>query len=296
MSRHSLPALLATLFLIGTLPAAAADDGKPVDGPDALLEKWMDVYHERATSLEMLVEGNPQRPLELQTTPLLKYTNPVRNVQQHGSLYLWTQSGRPALIAAVWSALDRTQPGMRRLNLEWHSLLKNDVVARRNGEELWNAGQPGVEWQPVPDAGSPAAARALRLSQMRRIARSLTARIDTGESELRLMAQPVYRYPEHTADVIDGAVFAYVMGTDPEVMLLVEAQQLDDESPAWRIACARFTNFPIEVRYRDQLLWSQGRTSAERRTGAYALFLGVEQLPADLTGSAATAANSGTSR
>ena len=41
--------------------------------------------------------------------------------------------------------------------------------------------------------------------------------------ELRLLPQPVYRYESEDPEVQDGGVFAFVQGTDPEVLLLLEA-------------------------------------------------------------------------
>ena len=33
---------------------------------------------------------------------------------------------------------------------------------------------------------------------------------------MRLLAQPIYRYENTKGDLIDGALFAFVLGTDPE--------------------------------------------------------------------------------
>ena len=47
--------------------------------------------------------------------------------------------------------------------------------------------------------------------------------------ELRLLPQPLYRYEPNDGDspMVDGAVFGYVwtIGTDPEVLLVVEARR-----------------------------------------------------------------------
>ena len=61
-----------------------------------------------------------------------------------------------------------------------------------------------------PDAGD----RPRVLGQQRRSTREAL--------ELRLLATPLYRYRDTSPEGSDGALFAFVQGTDPEVLLLVE--------------------------------------------------------------------------
>ncbi|MAG94065.1 MAG: hypothetical protein CMJ48_09980 [Planctomycetaceae bacterium] len=42
--------------------------------------------------------------------------------------------------------------------------------------------------------------------------------------QLRRLSQPIYRYESDNANLLDGAMFAFVQGTDPEVFLLLEAR------------------------------------------------------------------------
>jgi hypothetical protein len=279
--------LLAAAAIIA--PAAHAQEASA--DPDRLLDAWMALYQERAESLDMRVAGDPERRLELQKSALLRYTNPVRNVQQHGAVYVWTIDGRPSVVGSIWSAIDRMQPQLRRLNFEWHSLSADDITAERNGSLLWTSGDPGVDWQALREFDPVAASRPLRLVQMRRIARLLTARIETGESELRLMDQPIYRYPEVVPGVEDGAVFAFVMGTDPELLVLLEATASDGDNARWRAACARFSNGPMQVSLKDREFWACGKATANQDCGAFYLRFAVERLPADLEGVDVTTLN-----
>ena len=45
-----------------------------------------------------------------------------------------------------------------------------------------------------------------------------------GWSELRLLPTPIARYGEPGTKLLDGALFAFVLGTDPEVFLFLEAR------------------------------------------------------------------------
>lgn len=251
--------------------------------PDDLVDRWMAVYHDAARSVEMQFPAKPETQLALVETPLLKYSNPVRGVQQHGAIYLWTAEGRRAVIASFWSAIERQQPDLRRLNFEWHSLSESSLIADRNAERLWEAAEPGLKWRALDEVRSPAGSPALRLRQMRQIASSFSAGIEREqESELRLMPQPLYRYAQQKAGATDGALFAFVMGTDPEVFLLIESRRDSAGREAWYAACARFTNYGLVVQRGGREWWSCPIAVAGERIGRYYLRLAVERLPADL--------------
>jgi hypothetical protein len=54
--------------------------------------------------------------------------------------------------------------------------------------------------------------------------------------------------------VLDGAVFAFVQGTDPESLLLFEACQ-GDESLEWQFAFVRRTSGELEGRHKGIEVW-----------------------------------------
>ena len=79
--------------------------------------------------------------------------------------------------------------------------------------------------KPIPNAPTPGETAAQRLRQMRELAKEFTnrqTRRDGVEQENRLMTQPIFRY-EGTEPLIDGSLFAFVQGTDPELWLLIKA-------------------------------------------------------------------------
>jgi hypothetical protein len=98
-------------------------------------------------------------------------------------------------------------------------------------------------------------------------------------TELRLLPQPLYRYPDQTRGVIDGAVFAFVMATDPELFIVIE-QRRDETSgkPGWRLAPARFTGESLRLARGQQTLWDSPQWEY-RRDRIYDFLYGVEQQP-----------------
>ena len=97
---------------------------------------------------------------------------------------------------------------------------------------------------------------------MRRLAGVFVAQLadtrgdDAGvKRQLRLLSQPVFRYPAATekSAYIDGALFAFVEGTDPEVLLQLEATKSDDGS-IWHFGLARMNRDALVVTYRDEIV------------------------------------------
>ncbi len=50
-------------------------------------------------------------------------------------------------------------------------------------------------------------------------------------------------------------MFAFAMGTDPEVILLLEAVERDDKV-VWQYALARATGYAAEASLDDKVVWS----------------------------------------
>src|SRR5262249_31525934 len=78
---------------------------------------------------------------------------------------------------------------------------------------------------------------------------------------------PLSRYPFSKAGVVDGALFALVStaGTDPEVLLLIEATQSGGRL-RWEYACGRFSDRSLYVQRREKEIWSLVRSGANVHT------------------------------
>jgi hypothetical protein len=241
-------------------------------------EAWQSSYHTIAKSISM---RRGQAPLLLLKQPLLFYTNPVRSNDQHGAIFLWTENGRPAVIGSIWSAINRQNADSRFVTHEWHSLaIDADVSAARDERPLWKSGEPGVAWEKLDGAPAPAESRAARLVQMRAIVRRYSVAIQVeGESDLRLMAQPLYRYPEQVQGAVDGAIFSFAMTTDPELLVLLEDREVAGQR-AWHVAFARFGNKAMTVKDGDKAVWSCAAGAPGVSDGKYYLRWRAEEMPA----------------
>jgi hypothetical protein len=126
---------------------------------------------------------------------------------------------------------------------------------------IWSPAEPGVAFREVPDAPAPAETAAERLRQMRSLAAKLTAtytaqHLDNKPFELRLLAQPLYRYETTEAGAkADGALFAFVQSTAPVGMLLIESRPAKD-GRRWHFAFASLVGGPVKAKYGDQEVFS----------------------------------------
>jgi hypothetical protein len=272
--------LLVWLALTSQAPAQSQPAATSPPDDKVLREKWQQVYQKIAGSIEI---RRGEAVAQLDPTPLLFYTNPERLNQQHGAIFVWTTAGRPAAIGSIWSALNRNNASVRFVTHEFHSLSDEpDVRAQRAGLALWDSGEAGIAWLRLANSPQPAASRPARLVQLRQLARQVSARITTPEQagDLRLMTNPLYRYRESAAGVLDGAVFAYCMATDPEILLLIEVDA-SAKTPAYRAALARFGNLAMEVMDDGKAIWKCERGTPGRASGKYYLHWRAEEMPAD---------------
>ncbi len=244
-------------LLLGSLVLLAAD------GPaDDLARKMLPVYAREAAEYTMAVESAPDNALGLKKEPVFEWSNPVREGVQHGVLYLWLREGRPAAICSVFSEPEGRLRG-RKVMHEFHALDPEKLVVSRPGAlNEWKP-QAGLARKELPDAGVPADSAASRLLQMRRLAQEFTGHETDGDGkrwELRLLPAPLYRYPAGKSGAADGALFALVStaGTDPEVLLLVEARG-DQGKTRWEYACGRFSDRSLYVQRKGQEVWSSVR-------------------------------------
>lgn len=191
----------------------------------------------------------------LREQPLLRWSNPtIGNI--YGDVYLWSFEGRPAAIGSIYRWYN---PLVKQPTLELVSLTEARLDGFDGDKRLWSSAGPALKFQPLPKAEVPSDVVGNRLGQMRTFSRRFAARLideRNGEKvtrELRLMNQPVYRYASKDHGIVDGSIFAFVEGTDPEIWLLLEAAQ-GKSAPRWQYALARMNSSELVVTLDDKEL------------------------------------------
>jgi hypothetical protein len=212
-----------------------------------------------ASSIRLLADAErADSTVKLVGEPILKYTDNTRK-NRESSLWIWSSGGRPVAVLGVEFYAD--PPMGPRWLFEIASLSENRIAAQHAPDLDWTAKAPGLAWTPVAGAGAPADSALRRLAQMKTILRSFTAHesaVIEGRIELRPLTSPLVRYAEPDAGILDGAIFAFANGTNPEVLVVVEAYAAKDSERRWRYALAQMTGAAVAVELDGKEIWQRG--------------------------------------
>ena len=74
----------------------------------------------------------------------------------------------------------------------------------------------------------------------------------------RLNPQPLLQYHQPDSPDHEGAIFAFAMDTDPEVLLLIENRVRKDKV-GWECGLAPVTGWSAKAWFEDKLIWEQER-------------------------------------
>jgi hypothetical protein len=227
----------------------------PTGNPDGL--KSM----QDSARLYQVLPGDRSEPLQLRDEPAFRLGRQGMGNVLEGAIFFWVDDlGRPE--AAVQIYLRRTEDAAEgKWFHEFTSLAPGLLHAREDGTEIWSPRVPGLAFEPLPKGPEPAATPALRGQQMRALARGFKASraaelrsSQKGWNELRLLPTPIARYGKTGGAVIDGALFAFVIGTDPEVFLFVEERPGPD-GPRWQYALAPMSAWPLKASGPGGIAW-----------------------------------------
>lgn len=273
-SRSIMIALIFACLSVGMTTESPAEEKKSdEDQTKAEAKTASERAAEEMTRWTFRLPKEQSRELTLNTTPILRWTNPAVG-RVYGNVYLITSDNCPQAIACPykwfvpWTSLD----------MECVSLASGEIEGVREGQTVWLTEKPGVDWKPVP--GNPAVGKSNleRQRQLKKLAEAFTAELidmrlsDKGEDQqLRQMTQPVYRYDSAKHHVSEGGIFAYVMGTDPELFLILEATDLD-KGNRWQYALARMNTDRLSVKFQGDVIWQVGKLShevAKQKTSPY---------------------------
>ena len=157
---------------------------------------------------------------EMREEPLQRWTDPTREFSD-GGMWVWRAAGRPVAVVGIelyqyWS-------------LEFVSLSPSLVRGEyRPAGVQWKPAKAGAEFHEIADAPEPGKTESVRLRQMRELAHRFTAIerwADKGKFALRLLPHPIDRYATPASGTVDGALFLIAHGTNPEVLLLIDARR-----------------------------------------------------------------------
>ena len=257
--------LLIALLSVGSLAIGAIGVRAQKDDPPEEPKKLSEAIEKSVAWYGVIPEegATPLTPL-----PVLRWRNVVRGQEGEAMMVVWPHNGRPVAMASIY-------PWQEKMCHEFDSLSRETKVSARDKDRvIWSPDAAGVEFKEIPRGPKPAKTPAERLRQMKVIAESFKARMtgwqadDSDQEALRLLPRPLYRYDltnakEPDPKLVDGGLFAFVQGTDPEVVLIIEAIGTAEKAD-WQYAFARATSGGLEVKMGDEVVWTAKKHPANR--------------------------------
>jgi hypothetical protein len=217
------------------------------------------------------IDGGNRVLAPLVREPLYRWDDPTREFSD-GTLWFWRASGRPIGVLAIEHYPQNKDFGVV-WNLEFTSLATGPIEVeggehfdtvytdlsppRPDGTLRWAPMRAGLEFREIADAPAPANTSAERLRQMRDLVKRFSARefFRSREYTLRLISHPIDRYAGGARGPVDGAIFVLANGTNPEILLLVEATRRGDGAATWSYAAAPLARAEVTLRLDKQDVW-----------------------------------------
>ncbi|MDR3636300.1 MAG: hypothetical protein P4L84_21030 [Isosphaeraceae bacterium] len=191
---------------------------------------------------------------ELQPDPIVRYDDQLRRIED-ATLWAFVNKGRPTASLKV----EIYRQGHALYGLV--SLSDAIIKAECSDGWDWSATKPGVELKPVPDAPVPGATPVERLVQMRALSRRFSGyeveKSEKGRFQMRLMTKPVSRYADPPSGLEDGALFSLANGTNPDVLLVIEARRTNGRNLAWQYGVARMGGATLVVNLDNTQVWRE---------------------------------------
>jgi hypothetical protein len=240
-------ALFLALVAVDRAPAQDPERPSVKDEERRNLEEMKQIV--QRFQVAVIGDQGKETPATAVPEPLHRWTDPTRPFSG-GALWAWRSSGRPIAIIGIelygsWS-------------LEFVSLSTGRIRADDGAGTHWNPSKGGIAFREIPEAPAPASNEAGRLRQIRDLARGFTAREswDQRDHALRLLPHPIDRYADPASGLVDGAIFIYANGTNPEVLVMIEARQQGDAPPKWFFAAAPLGKADLHLNIGPREVWN----------------------------------------
>ncbi|MGE5191562.1 MAG: hypothetical protein ACM3U2_03615 [Deltaproteobacteria bacterium] len=256
------------------LPGVRADDtADDAEKQEAQARKerytnWMRTYAEGTRiRLPAKKDGDEEQMGELVPNPVFRYSDEERLIPD-ATLWVWTHDSRPVAFQKVEG---NNYGGGRQWTICFASLSEGLIDVDWPTGRKYSARKPGVAFNPIPGAGAPADNPRGRTAQLKSLKEQFTGRLNVNEdgtrgAQTRTMAKPIFEYSHPKTKLPLGAIFGMTStGTNPDLLLLIEARQDGEGNLRWEYALARMTSASLRVRLEEGEVWAENAVPS----GAY---------------------------
>jgi len=245
---------VTTALLRADEPATnrTADDSKAEELRRAA---FVEAMHSMAAGLKVVrVTEHGEAECRMVEDPVLNWSDSARhpNLLVPGTTWIWHHQGRPVLIGEIYGRKDSVGGWfLFACNLSPNQLRFADERSKTTLTKSY------YEPKEIADSPDVAKTRSQRTIQMRQLAERFDAHQFWEERfELRLLPKPIYRYEDADGGLLDGALYALVHGTNPEVLLLIEAHATDDGAARWKVGFGSLAGAHCVVRLDGKEYWT----------------------------------------
>ena len=171
------------------------------------------------------------------------------------------QNERPIALQKIEDSQHRGT-GNRRWTYCFSSLTPEKVRVEWPDERGFETQSSGFEFHVLPDASAPAQSGPSRRQQLRQLSRRFRATIiidprSDDKLQLRLLPRPILEFGSRETGMASGAVFGFAAyGTNPDLLLVIEARPDEAGNLVWQYAPARMTTGGLVLRHDDETVWT----------------------------------------
>jgi hypothetical protein len=254
-------ASLMLLPFVASSFAPADEPKQPAKVPDVKADEDYRRDAEKLVSgIEVeLLRGDTWVKIKRVEKPLLYFGDATRG-HERGSVWVWGEKGRPVVV------LELFRDEGRKI---WVCSLCNSsggkVRASRDGKAWWKENESSLEPKDIPGTDAPAADATQRQRQLKQLAQKFTGHQfwdpNNSRFELRRLEKPLLTYRDPDSGIADGALYALVNGTNPEILLFIEARTnpKDATKLAWRFGVGRSSHASLHVLYDEKEVFESPR-------------------------------------
>ena len=238
--------------------SADSEDSTPKDEHSKARRELMVLAMEKYS---VILDGNLEHPVTLDSSTLLRYSNPLGDVADGVlSVYSAGPGERPAVLANMYVHGAKHNGLAMQCFADIHP---GKVEVIRGERTVWSPGTRYSKFATLPDGPEPSDNPALRLSQIKNMAARFEIidgfrepNSEPSPHVLRMMSRPTHRYGKPDGEIIDGALFTFVVATDPEACLLIEIRRKGDVT-SWEYMVLPMTIYSLEAKLDGNTVWTK---------------------------------------
>lgn len=248
--RRFLPAFVLAVPMTAVTVFAAEEKNGDKQKREERLQYMADIVGE--------FDVSPDKPTadmtgEFHEEPIMRYSDPPRGMLD-ATIWKMGKQERPETIVTL--EMHRREDSERGLlSYEFLNLTPESFRLRTERGSTWRPRKTSLEFRRFEKAPVPGKTPLLRLQQARQFARrfSATERHGGETYELRLLPRPIDQYSVGKSQNKEtGAIFAFVHGTNPELLLFVESS-----GDGWQYGFGRLAAARLTVELDEKVVWTK---------------------------------------